>query len=31
LLARVAQMKLLLNASFQCECRELEECERLVG
>jgi hypothetical protein len=31
LMARVAQMKLILNASFRCECRELEDCERLVA
>jgi DNA-binding transcriptional MerR regulator len=31
LLARVGQMKLILNASFNCECRELEDCERLVA
>lgn len=28
---RVAQMKLILNASFHCECRRLEECERLLA
>jgi MerR family redox-sensitive transcriptional activator SoxR len=28
---RVAQMKLILNASFHCECRRLEDCERLVA
>jgi MerR family transcriptional regulator, redox-sensitive transcriptional activator SoxR len=31
LLTRVAQMKLILNASFHCECRELQDCERLVA
>jgi MerR family redox-sensitive transcriptional activator SoxR len=31
LLTRVAQMKLILSASFHCECRELEDCERLVA
>lgn len=31
LMARVARMKLILNASFRCECRELEDCERLVA
>src|ERR1700685_4407676 len=31
LMARVSQMKLILNASFHCECRELEDCERLVA
>jgi MerR family redox-sensitive transcriptional activator SoxR len=31
LMARVAQMKLILNAGFHCECRNLEDCERLVA
>jgi MerR family redox-sensitive transcriptional activator SoxR len=31
LMARVAQMKLILNASFHCECPKLEDCERLVA
>jgi len=31
LMARLEQMKLILNASFHCECRELEDCERLVA
>jgi DNA-binding transcriptional MerR regulator len=31
LVARVGQMKLILNASFHCECRELEDCERIVA
>jgi MerR family transcriptional regulator, redox-sensitive transcriptional activator SoxR len=31
LMARVAQMKLILNASFHCECRQLEDCERLAA
>jgi MerR family redox-sensitive transcriptional activator SoxR len=31
LMTRVGQMKLLLNASFRCECRTLEDCERLVA
>ena len=31
LLTRVAQMKLILDASFHCECRKLEDCERLVA
>lgn len=31
LMARVANMKLILDASFQCECRRLEDCERLVA
>jgi MerR family transcriptional regulator, redox-sensitive transcriptional activator SoxR len=28
---RVADMKAILRASFQCECRRLEDCERLVA
>jgi hypothetical protein len=31
LMARVAHRKLILDASFQCECRQLEDCERLVA
>jgi DNA-binding transcriptional MerR regulator len=31
LVARVADMKLILEASFNCECRQLEDCERLVA
>jgi MerR family redox-sensitive transcriptional activator SoxR len=31
LMAQVAQMKAVLNASFNCECRQLEDCERLVA
>jgi MerR family transcriptional regulator, redox-sensitive transcriptional activator SoxR len=31
LMTRVGQMKLILNASFNCECRKLEDCERLVA
>lgn len=31
LMARVAQMKLILEASFHCECRRLEDCERLIA
>jgi len=31
LMARVRQMKLILNASFHCECRQLEDCERLIA
>jgi MerR family transcriptional regulator, redox-sensitive transcriptional activator SoxR len=30
LIARVADMKSILEASFRCECRRLEDCERLV-
>jgi hypothetical protein len=31
LMGRVADMKLLLEASFQCECRRLEDCERWIA
>jgi MerR family transcriptional regulator, redox-sensitive transcriptional activator SoxR len=31
LMVRVARMKLILEASFNCECRRLEDCERLVA
>jgi MerR family redox-sensitive transcriptional activator SoxR len=31
LLARVAQMKSILEVSFRCECRQLEDCERLLA
>lgn len=31
LTARIAEMKSLLEASFHCECRRLEDCERLVA
>jgi MerR family transcriptional regulator, redox-sensitive transcriptional activator SoxR len=31
LMARVARMKLILEASFNCDCRRLEDCERLVA
>jgi DNA-binding transcriptional MerR regulator len=31
LLDRVADMKALLQASFQCECRRLEDCERWIS
>ena len=31
LMKRVGQMKLILNASFHCECRKLEDCERWVA
>jgi MerR family transcriptional regulator, redox-sensitive transcriptional activator SoxR len=30
LIARVVDMKSILEASFHCECRRLEDCERLV-
>jgi MerR family transcriptional regulator, redox-sensitive transcriptional activator SoxR len=28
---RLSQMRSVLNASFHCECRELEDCERLIA
>jgi len=31
LMVRVAGMKRILEASFNCECRRLEDCERLVA
>jgi DNA-binding transcriptional MerR regulator len=31
LMARLAHMKAILNASFHCECRKLEDCERYVA
>jgi MerR family redox-sensitive transcriptional activator SoxR len=31
LIARVTNMKSILEASFQCECRRLEDCERLIA
>lgn len=31
LTARISQMRSLLNASFDCECRLLEDCERLIA
>jgi MerR family redox-sensitive transcriptional activator SoxR len=31
LMARVARMKSILEASFNCECKRLEDCERLVA
>src|SRR5579884_3205648 len=30
LMARIAHMKRILDASFRCECRQLADCERLV-
>jgi MerR family transcriptional regulator, redox-sensitive transcriptional activator SoxR len=30
-MGRLAQMKRLLNAGFDCQCRTLEDCERLVA
>ncbi len=31
LMARLAHMKSILSASFRCECRRLEDCERYVA
>ena len=31
LMSRVARMKLLLEASFRCECRRIEDCERIAA
>jgi MerR family redox-sensitive transcriptional activator SoxR len=31
LMDRIAQMKAILEASFHCECRRLEDCERIVA
>jgi MerR family transcriptional regulator, redox-sensitive transcriptional activator SoxR len=31
LIARLARMKSILNASFHCDCRKLEDCERYVA
>jgi MerR family redox-sensitive transcriptional activator SoxR len=31
LIARVSVMKSILEASFRCECRRLEDCERLLA
>lgn len=31
LATRVNEMKALLEASFHCECRQLEDCERLIA
>lgn len=31
LIARIEQMKAILSASFNCECRELGDCERLIA
>jgi DNA-binding transcriptional MerR regulator len=28
---RLGRMRSILNASFHCECRRLEECERLIA
>jgi len=31
LTARLSQMRSILDASFHCECRRLEDCERLLA
>jgi DNA-binding transcriptional MerR regulator len=31
LTTRVAKMKSILEAAFHCECRQLEDCERLIA
>jgi MerR family redox-sensitive transcriptional activator SoxR len=31
LTARLSQMRSILNASFNCECQRLEDCERLIA
>jgi MerR family redox-sensitive transcriptional activator SoxR len=31
LTTRLSQMKSILNASFNCECHRLEDCERLIA
>jgi MerR family redox-sensitive transcriptional activator SoxR len=31
MIARIEQMKVILRASFNCECRQLSDCERLVA
>jgi MerR family redox-sensitive transcriptional activator SoxR len=31
LTTRLSQMRSILNASFNCECRRLEDCERLIA
>ncbi|MGC1523857.1 MAG: MerR family transcriptional regulator [Steroidobacteraceae bacterium] len=31
LTTRLSQMRSILNASFRCECRRLEDCERLIA
>jgi MerR family redox-sensitive transcriptional activator SoxR len=31
LTARLAQMRSLLSAAFDCQCRTLEDCERLIA
>jgi MerR family redox-sensitive transcriptional activator SoxR len=31
LAARITEMRAILEASFHCECRRLEDCERLIA
>src|ERR1700691_4822712 len=31
LTTRLSQMRSILNASFHCECRQLDDCERLIA
>jgi|SRR5271170_4549256 len=31
LTTRLSKMRSILNASFNCECRQLEDCERLIA
>jgi MerR family redox-sensitive transcriptional activator SoxR len=31
LMARIVQMKAILEASFRCECKQLDDCERLMA
>jgi DNA-binding transcriptional MerR regulator len=31
LTTRLSQMRSILNASFHCQCRRLEDCERLIA
>jgi DNA-binding transcriptional MerR regulator len=31
LIARIGHMKAILEASFRCQCRRLEDCEKLVS
>jgi MerR family transcriptional regulator, redox-sensitive transcriptional activator SoxR len=31
LMARMGQMKAILEASFRCECKRLDDCERLMA
>jgi hypothetical protein len=31
LATRIIHMRSILNASFNCECQELQDCERLIA